>query len=162
MGAVFRATDSKLKRQVAIKVLPDEFSRDPERISRFQREAEALAALNHHSIGAIYDFQELDGSRFLILELVEGDTLADVLHKRGALPVNEALDIRRFFRWPPVSHEHDSGRNASANHSNSELETKSREVMRRPVLLTDDDPAAILTVVFPHTKKLAQRRTEDL
>src|SRR5215471_11090715 len=88
MGEVYRARDTKLKREVAIKILPDEFNRDPERISRFQREAEALAALNHHSIGAIYDLQEAQGTRYLILELVDGDTLADIICKRGGLPVD--------------------------------------------------------------------------
>ena len=91
MGEVYRATDTKLKREVAIKILPDEFSRDPDRVSRFQREAQALAALNHQNIGAIYDLQEVESTRFLILELVEGDTLADLLEKRRALPVEEAL-----------------------------------------------------------------------
>ena len=65
MGEVYRARDSKLKRGVAIKVLPDEFSRDPERVSRFQREAEVLASLNHTNIAAIYDLEEASGSRFL-------------------------------------------------------------------------------------------------
>src|SRR5215510_12760071 len=76
MGEVYRARDTKLKREVAIKILPAEFSRDAERISRFQREAEVLAAVNHQSIGAIYDFQQSGTTRFLVLELVEGDTLA--------------------------------------------------------------------------------------
>src|SRR5215470_8042528 len=95
MGEVYRARDTKLKRDVAIKILPDELSRDPERVSRFQREAEALAALNHQNIGAIYDLQQVDNARFLILELVEGDRLADLLAKRGALPVEEALNIAK-------------------------------------------------------------------
>src|ERR1041384_1209525 len=77
MGEVYRGRDMKLKREVAIKILPDEFSRDPDRISRFQREAEVLASLNHTNIAAIYDLEEANGSRFLILELVEGETLAD-------------------------------------------------------------------------------------
>ena len=76
MGEVYRARDLKLKREVAIKILPDEFSRDPDRVSRFQREAEVLASLNHPNIAAIYDLQEANGSRFLVLELVEGETLA--------------------------------------------------------------------------------------
>src|SRR5437588_12213023 len=79
MGEVYRARDSKLKRDVAIKILPEEFSRDPERVSRFQREAEALAALNHQNIAGIYDLQQSDRIRFLVLEFVEGDTLADIL-----------------------------------------------------------------------------------
>src|SRR5256712_2258616 len=76
MGEVYRARDSKLKREVAIKILPEEFSRDPERVARFQREAEVLASLNHANIAAIYDLDEVNGSRFLVLELVEGETLA--------------------------------------------------------------------------------------
>src|SRR5207244_558269 len=77
MGEVYRARDTKLKREVAIKILPDEFSRDPDRVSRFQREAEVLASLNHPSIGAIYNLEEAEGSRFLVLEFVEGETLAE-------------------------------------------------------------------------------------
>src|SRR5216684_2536668 len=77
MGEVYRARDTKLKREVAIKILPDEFSRDPERVARFQREAEVLASLNHPNIAAIYELDEDNGSRFLVLELVEGETLAD-------------------------------------------------------------------------------------
>src|SRR6478736_6971524 len=76
MGEVYRARDTRLKREVAIKVLPDEFSRDTDRVSRFQREAEVLASLNHQNIAAIYDVQQSDSTRFLILEFVEGDTLA--------------------------------------------------------------------------------------
>ena len=67
MGEVYRARDLKLKREVAIKILPEEFSRDGDRVSRFQREAEVLAALNHPNIAAIYDFGEASGTRFLVL-----------------------------------------------------------------------------------------------
>jgi serine/threonine protein kinase len=95
MGEVYRARDSKLKREVAIKILPEEFSRDADRVSRFQREAEALAALNHQNIAGIYDLQQSEKTRFLVLELVEGETLADIIHKRGALPLDEALDIAK-------------------------------------------------------------------
>src|SRR5262249_52217381 len=77
MGEVYRARDTKLKRDVAIKTLPDEFSHDPDRLSRFQREAEVLAVLNHPNIAAIYDLEEVDGTRFLVLELVEGETLSE-------------------------------------------------------------------------------------
>src|SRR5438876_9273566 len=94
MGEVYRARDTKLKRDVAIKILPEEFSRDPDRVSRFQREAEVLASLNHPHIAAIYSLEEADGSRFLVLELVEGQTLADRL-KRGWLPIDEALTIAK-------------------------------------------------------------------
>src|SRR5438093_12582446 len=86
MGEVYRARDTKLKREVAIKILPEEFSRDPDRIARFQREAEVLASLNHPNIAAIYDLSEAEGSRFLVLEFVEGETLAERI-KRGAIPI---------------------------------------------------------------------------
>src|ERR1044072_1193384 len=92
MGEVYRARDLQLKREVAIKILPDEFSRDPDRVARFQREAEVLASLNHPNIAAIYDLEEANGSRFLVLELVEGETLAECI-KRGPIPVDEALSI---------------------------------------------------------------------
>src|ERR1051326_6698803 len=94
MGEVYRARDLKLKREVAIKILPEEFSRDPERIGRFQREAEALASLNHPNIAAIYDLQESEGSRYLVLELVDCATLAERI-ARGPIPVQEALGIAR-------------------------------------------------------------------
>jgi serine/threonine-protein kinase len=94
MGEVYRARDLKLKREVAIKILPEEFSRDTDRTSRFQREAELLASLNHPNIAAIYDVEEANGSCYLVLELVEGDTLADRL-RRGPIPVDEALHIAR-------------------------------------------------------------------
>jgi eukaryotic-like serine/threonine-protein kinase len=92
MGEVYRARDTKLKREVAIKFLPEEFSRDPSRVNRFQREAEVLASLNHPNIAAIYDVQEAGETRFLVLELVEGETLAERI-QRGPIPVEEALDI---------------------------------------------------------------------
>src|SRR5262249_16916801 len=94
MGEVYRGRDTKLKRDVAIKILPEEFARDADRISRFQREAEVLASLNHPNIGGIYDFQEAEGSRFLVLELIEGETLADRI-QRGPIPLNEALSIAK-------------------------------------------------------------------
>src|SRR5215475_15813472 len=90
MGEVYRALDTKLKREVAIKILPGEFSRDVDRVSRFQREAEVLASLNHPNIAAIHDLEETNGTRYLVLELVEGETLADRI-ARGSIPVEEAL-----------------------------------------------------------------------
>jgi serine/threonine-protein kinase len=96
MGEVYRARDTKLKREVAIKILPDEFSRDADRVSRFQREAEVLASLNHPNIAAIYDLQEANNTRFLVLELVDGETLADRI-ARGPIPVEEALDIAKHI-----------------------------------------------------------------
>src|SRR5215469_5207551 len=92
MGEVYRARDTKLKREVAIKILPEEFSHDADRVSRFQREAEALASLNHPNIAGIYDLAEASGTRFLVLELVEGETLADRID-RGPIPVEEAMRI---------------------------------------------------------------------
>src|SRR5215467_8640168 len=94
MGEVYRARDLKLKREVAIKILPEEFARDADRVNRFQREAEVLASLNHPNIASIYDVQEANGSRFLILELIEGETLADRI-ARGPIPVADALKIAK-------------------------------------------------------------------
>jgi serine/threonine protein kinase len=94
MGEVYRARDLKLKREVAIKILPEEFSRDADRVRRFQREAEMLASLNHPNIAGIHDLQEANGSRYLVLELVEGETLADRL-KRGPIPLDEAVPIAK-------------------------------------------------------------------
>ena len=90
MGEVYRARDTKLGRDVAIKALPEEFTRDAERLARFQREAKLLASLNHPNIAAIYGIEEVNRSPFLILELVEGETLAERL-SRGALPAEESL-----------------------------------------------------------------------
>src|SRR5262245_26991199 len=94
MGEVHRARDTRLKREVAIKVLPDAFATDADRVSRLQREAEVLASLNHPNIAAIHELGESKGSRFLVLELVEGDTLEDRM-RRGALPLDDALKIAR-------------------------------------------------------------------
>ena len=94
MGEVYRARDSKLGRDVAIKILPSHFTADPERRARFAREARLLATLNHPHIGAIYGLEETDGVTALVLELVEGPTLADRL-ARGPLPIAEALAIAR-------------------------------------------------------------------
>jgi serine/threonine protein kinase len=92
MGEVYRAHDSKLGRDVAIKTLPPEFARDPDRVARFQREAKLLASLNHPNIAAIYGLDESGGTQFLVLELVEGETLAGQI-KRGPIPVEESLKL---------------------------------------------------------------------
>ena len=92
MGEVYRATDSKLGREVAIKVLPEVFALDTERLSRFEREAQLLATLDHPNIGALYEFQEVDGHRFLVMQLVEGETLSDRIEK-GPIPIEEALPL---------------------------------------------------------------------
>jgi len=108
MGEVYRARDTRLSRDVALKMLPPDFTADPDRIARFEREARTLAALNHPNIGAIYDIEDLEPGtgtdrgnvRALVLELVEGDTLAERIRecaeRTGAgLPANEALTIAR-------------------------------------------------------------------
>ncbi|MCH7995586.1 MAG: serine/threonine protein kinase [Planctomycetes bacterium] len=94
MGVVYLARDTKLDRDVALKVLPETLAGDTERIARFRREAKVLASLNHPNIGAIYGFEESDGKCCLVLEYVEGETLAARL-KRGPLPTDEALDVAR-------------------------------------------------------------------
>ena len=94
MGQVFRARDTKLDRDVAIKILPPAFNTDPDRRARFDREARLLAALNHPHVGAIYGVEDSSGVRALVLELVDGDTLAERI-ARGPLPINEALIIAR-------------------------------------------------------------------
>ena len=90
MGAVYRAEDTTLKRQVAIKVLPDEFALDADRLARLRREAQMLATLNHPHVAAIYGFEEIDGRAFLVMELVEGRGLDDMIDE-GPLPAQEAL-----------------------------------------------------------------------
>jgi serine/threonine protein kinase len=92
MGEVYRAKDRKLGRDVAIKVLPEEFAKDTDRVARFQREAKLLASLNHPNIAAIHGLEESGGANFLVLELVEGETLADQI-KRGPIPVEESLKL---------------------------------------------------------------------
>src|SRR5262249_4262355 len=102
MGDVYRARDLKLGREVAIKVLPEEFPRDASRVARFEREARMLAAVNHAAIAAIYGAEEDGASRYIVMELVEGDTLAERLSSgpmripdalRVALQVAEALEV---------------------------------------------------------------------
>ncbi len=92
MGEVWRARDSKLDREVAIKVLPEALASDTERVLRFEREAKTLASLNHPNIASIYGFEEADGKRFLVLEYVKGETLSDRL-KGGPLQIDDALEV---------------------------------------------------------------------
>ena len=94
MGEVYRARDTKLGRDVAIKILPRLFTSNPERLARFEREARVLASLNHPHIGAIYGLEDADGVRALVLELVNGETLADRI-ARGPIPLNDTLTIAR-------------------------------------------------------------------
>ena len=95
MGEVYQAHDTKLGRDVAIKVLPEAFAHDPERLSRFQREAKMLAALNHPNIATIYGLEQSSGTSLLVMELVPGETLAERIKRDGAVPVEEALAIAK-------------------------------------------------------------------
>ncbi len=107
MGEVYRATDVNLTRQVAIKVLPDTFANDPERLARFEREAKTLAALNHPNIAQIYGFERADpstssgqaGVRALVMELVEGPTLADRI-AQGPIPLTRHFRLQDRLQRP--------------------------------------------------------------
>ena len=94
MGQVYRATDTQLGRDVALKILPDAFAADPDRLARFQREAQVLASLNHPGLAAIYGIEKSKDTQALVLELVEGPTLADRIAK-GPIPLDEALPIAK-------------------------------------------------------------------
>ena len=94
MGQVCQATDTKLNRQVALKILPEAFATDPDRLARFQREAQVLASLNHPNIAAIQGLEESGDTRAFVLELVEEPTLADWI-ANGPIPVDEALPIAK-------------------------------------------------------------------
>ena len=105
MGVVWKALDTKLDREVAIKVLPESFSSDPDRVARFEREAKVLASLNHRNIAAIFGVDQADGKRFLVMELVEGEDLSRRL-ERGPLPVEEAIDAcHQLARALEAAHE---------------------------------------------------------
>src|SRR5437016_177411 len=90
MGVVFQARDTQLQRNVALKVLPDHFATDPDRLTRFQREAQLLASLNHHNIAQIHGLERAGASSCIVMELVEGETIAERL-KRGPIPVDEIV-----------------------------------------------------------------------
>src|ERR1700686_950551 len=106
MGQVYRARDTKLNRDVALKVLPDSFASDPDRLARFTREAQTLASLNHPHIAAIYGLEESGGVRALVMELVEGEDLSQRI-ARGAVPLDEALPIaRQIADALEAAHEH--------------------------------------------------------
>src|SRR5215471_14832052 len=92
MGIVYRARDTRLQRDVALKFLPDHFSVDPDRVGRFQREAQLLASLNHPNIAQIYGFEQTSGAGCIVMELVEGETIAEI-SKRGPMPIDDSLQI---------------------------------------------------------------------
>jgi serine/threonine-protein kinase len=105
MGEVYRARDTKLNRDVALKILPEAFATDPERLARFKREAHVLASLNHPHIAAIYGFEDSGSTHALVLELVDGPTLADRIAK-GAIPLDEALPVaKQIAEALEVAHE---------------------------------------------------------
>ena len=95
MGEVYQAHDSNLRRDVAIKVLPEAFARDPERLARFRREAQLLASLNHTNIATIHGLEDSNGTSYLVMELVPGETLAQRVKREGAVPVEESLTIAK-------------------------------------------------------------------
>src|SRR5205814_2094826 len=106
MGQVYRATDTRLKRQVAIKVLPPALAADADRLARFQREAEVLASLNHPNIAAVYGLEDTDGVKALVMELVEGEDLSQRI-ARGAIPLDDALPIaKQIAEAFEAAHEH--------------------------------------------------------
>ena len=106
MGEVYRARDTKLDRDVALKVLPQAFTDDPDRLARFEREAKVLASLNHPNIGGIHGLEESEGFKALVLEYIEGPTLADRI-AQGPIPVDEALPIaRQIAEALEAAHEH--------------------------------------------------------
>jgi eukaryotic-like serine/threonine-protein kinase len=92
MGVVYQARDTRLGRSVAVKVLPEAFAQDPERVARFEREAKLLASLNHPNIASLYGLEQSDGQHFLVMELVDGDTLAERI-QRGPIRAEEALKL---------------------------------------------------------------------
>jgi Tol biopolymer transport system component len=106
MGEVYRGHDTKLKRDVALKVLPDSFASDPDRLARFTREAQTLASLNHQNIAHIHGLEDVDGGKALVMELVEGDDLSQRI-ARGAMPLDEALPIaKQIADALEAAHEH--------------------------------------------------------
>jgi len=111
MGEVYRATDSKLHREVAIKVISPEFARDAERMARFEREAHVLASLSHPSIAAVYGLEDSGGARALVMELVEGEDLSARL-RRGTVPPAETIGIAR--RSPKCSRRRTSRASSTA------------------------------------------------
>src|SRR5499433_3221821 len=105
MGDVYQATDSKLGRSVAVKLLPESFAHDADRVARFEREARVLASLNHPNIAAIYGLEDSKGKKFLVMELVPGETLAERI-QRGPIPYDEAVAIaNQLLDGLAVAHE---------------------------------------------------------
>ena len=135
MGQVYQATDTNLDRQVAIKALPDAFASDADRLARFEREAKVLASLNHPNIGAIYGLEKSGDTRALVLELVEGPTLADRI-AQGPIPFDEALAIaKRVEEALEAAH----GDTASFTATSRPQTSKSRTTATLRCLASDTD-----------------------
>lgn len=106
MGEVYKAHDTKLGRDVAIKILPEAFAHDSERLARFQREAKMLAALNHPNIATIHGLEHSNSTHYLVMELVAGETLADRIKREGKISIEEALKIAvQIAEAPEAAHE---------------------------------------------------------
>ena len=145
MGEVYRARDTRLGRDIALKILPELFAVDPDRLARFEREAQILAALNHPHVAAIYGLEEVGRSRFLILELVEGETLENVL-KRGALPIADAMELARQVA-DALQSAHDKG-------------IVHRDLKPANIAVTPEGQAKVLD--FGLAKALEPERSSDL
>jgi eukaryotic-like serine/threonine-protein kinase len=145
MGAVYRARDMNLGRDVAVKVLPDEFTFDPERMARFEREAHVLASLNHPHIATIYDFAELNGAKFLVMELVDGETLESRMSV-GPIPPAEAIAIARQI--------------ADALEVAHEKGIVHRDLKPANVMITDDGKVKILDFGLARTNDSSGRDSD--
>jgi serine/threonine protein kinase len=116
---VYKAQDTKLDRKVAIKVLPEAFAENKDRLSRFERQAKLLASLNHPNIATIHGLEESSGTHFLVLELVQGETLAERI-SRGAIPIDETLPIfRQIAEALEAAHEKTNSRSSSTGSRSS-------------------------------------------
>jgi Tol biopolymer transport system component/predicted Ser/Thr protein kinase len=147
MGVVYLATDTRLDRQVAIKALPVELASDPARLERFEREARTLASLSHANLAGIHGVEEQDGARYLVLEFVEGETLADMLD-RGPLPVDDAIELAvQIAAGVEAAHE------AGVIH---------RDLKPANIIITPDGKAKVLDFGLARTDEGGQSSTGGL
>jgi serine/threonine-protein kinase len=146
MGEVYRARDTKLGRDVAIKILPEEFANDRDRLARFQREARLLAALNHPNIAHIHELQEADGQHFLVMELVEGETLADRI-LRGPLPLE---DVQKYFGQ--IAEGLDAAHQQGVIH---------RDLKPANIKITDDGKVSVLDFGLAKATEMQRAATND-
>jgi serine/threonine-protein kinase len=147
MGDVYRARDRQLNRQVALKVLPDVFALDPDRLDRFKREAQVLASLNHPNIASIHGFEESDGLQALVLELIDGPTLADRI-AHGPIPLDEGLPIaRQIAEGLEAAHEQGIVHRDQAGQHREKILTATRQIysltrIRGPDAVSNKSPSA--------------------